>query len=91
MIRTAAQIAADIRAHDEPDTLTADQRYLLGLVADGHTHQQIARKLDIPVSRVHDRLPVIYRRLGAHNAPHAVAIAIRAGLLPAPDPGAHQQ
>lgn len=91
MIRTAAQILADVRHQDGEDVLTPEQRVLLGMVADGHTHATIARRFGLSTSSIHNRLAAIYRRLGARNACHAVAIAIRAGLLPAPNPGAHQQ
>ena len=87
MVRTAAQIRADIAAAggEEPGTLTGEQRALLGMVADGHTHAAIARRIGLPTHSVQDRLTAIYRRLGARNACHAVAIAHRAGLLPAPE------
>lgn len=94
MIRTAAQLALDIAAAggdiDDPGTLTVEQRVLLGMVADGHTHAAIARRTGLAASLVQSRLSAIYRRLGARNAPHAVAIAIRAGLLPAPEQEAQQ-
>lgn len=67
------------------------ERFLLALVADGQTHASIGRRIGKGKSATTMQLSRIYKRLGARNAPHAVAIAIRAGLLPAPDPGAHQQ
>ena len=71
--------------------LTVEQRYLLALVAEGHTHAAIGRRIGISKHAAAMRLARTYRQIGAQNAPHAVAIAIRAGLLPAPNPGAHQQ
>ena len=65
-------------------TTTAD-RYLLALIADGHTHQQIARRLNAKPKTVARQLTRIYRRLDAANGPQAVAIAIRTGLIPATD------
>lgn len=71
--------------------LTVVQRYLLALLADGHTHAYIGRRIGKSKSATQNQLSRLYRQIGARNAPHAVAIAIRAGLLPAPNPGAHQQ
>ncbi|MEU8329839.1 LuxR C-terminal-related transcriptional regulator [Micromonospora sp. NPDC048839] len=62
--------------------LTAEQLALLTQIADGHTHAAIGRLRGITRSTVEHRLHVLYQRIGARNAPHAVAIAIRAGLLP---------
>lgn len=76
---------------DSPPQLDPTDRQLLAQVADGHTHDAIARRLGKGRSAVTMRLARLYKRLGARNAAHAVAIAYRAGLLPAPDPGAHQQ
>lgn len=67
-------------------TLTTDQVALLAQVADGRTHAAIGRDQGVTRSTVEHRLSVLYRQLGAHNAPHAVAIAIRAGLLPLTHP-----
>jgi DNA-binding CsgD family transcriptional regulator len=63
-------------------TRTAN-RYLLALVADGHTHRQIAARLGTTATAVTRQLQRIYVRLGAVNAPHAVAIALRSGFIPA--------
>lgn len=63
--------------------LTAEQLLLLAQIADGRTHAAIGRLQGLTRSTVEHRLHVLYGRIGARNAPHAVAIAIRAGLLPA--------
>ncbi|MEV4384373.1 LuxR C-terminal-related transcriptional regulator [Micromonospora sp. NPDC049580] len=62
--------------------LTTEQVALLAEIAEGRTHAAIGRDRGITRSTVEHRLSVLYQRIGARNAPHAVAIAIRAGLLP---------
>lgn len=87
-----APVAADTTsAATRRRRLTVEQRHLLWLLAEGHTHASIGRKVGASKQAVRMRLSRTYRQLGALNAAHAVAIAIRAGLLPAPNPGAHQQ
>lgn len=55
---------------------------ILALVAQGRTKDQIAKHLYINKSTVSDNLGRTYRALGARSGPHAIALAIRAGLLP---------
>ncbi|MET9303220.1 helix-turn-helix transcriptional regulator [Micromonospora aurantiaca] len=97
MIRSAAEILADVNGdtprRPEPARPTLDpiDRYVLALLADGHTYTAIGRRIGKSKSATTMHLARLYKRLGARNAAHAVAITIRAGLLPAPDPGADQQ
>ncbi|MEV4197057.1 LuxR C-terminal-related transcriptional regulator [Micromonospora globbae] len=55
---------------------------VLQMLADGLTAQQVAHRLGIGVVATRARLCRLYARIGANNATHAVAIAIRAGQLP---------
>lgn len=54
---------------------------MVRLLADGLDAGQIARKLDISERGVKNVLEVLLRRLGLRNRPHAVAAAMRSGLL----------
>ncbi|MFI7072086.1 response regulator transcription factor [Micromonospora sediminicola] len=63
----------------------AAEHYLLALIAEGHTAAQIARRLGTSLRAVAAQKERIFRRIGAVNAPHAVAIAIRTRLIPATD------
>lgn len=67
-----------------PPLLTDRQIELLRMVADGLGHDQIGRRLGCSRGAVSTRLDRIYSRIGAINAPNAVAIAIRSGLLSTP-------
>src|SRR5207237_3722457 len=48
------------------------ERYLLALVAEGRTHQQIGRRLGTSSRAITHQMVRIFRRLDAVNAPHAV-------------------
>lgn len=74
-----------------PYRLTPTDLRLLAMLADGLTQQQTARRLNVCDKTLRRRLARIYQAIGAHTAAHAVAITIRAGLLPAPDRRTHQQ
>jgi DNA-binding CsgD family transcriptional regulator len=56
--------------------LTARQRQLLDLLADGHTNAQIARRLGIAEGTVRKHLENIYRRLGVSSRTAAVTRAL---------------
>lgn len=62
--------------------LTDRQLQILALVADGHTDQQIARKLGVEYDTVKKHLHLAYGYLGATGRAHAVAILLRKGLIP---------
>lgn len=87
---------------DYRPAFTTEQRLLLSMLAAGRSRAEMADRTGRSRSAIHSLLTRIYRRLGAVNAPHAVAISIRDGLItvrptptratPArPDHGAHQQ
>ncbi|GLY21664.1 LuxR C-terminal-related transcriptional regulator [Micromonospora sp. NBRC 101691] len=63
------------------DQITATDRQLLTLLADGLTQQQIAHRLGRGGSAVNMRMLRIREHLGAATTAHAVAIAYRTGLL----------
>ena len=61
--------------------LTARQRQVLLLAANGNTNQQIATWLGITAQSVAEILSAAYRRLGATDRAQAVAIALAVGEL----------
>ena len=63
--------------------LTAVQTEVLARIARGESQAGIAEQMGVAVSTVRSHFREIYIRLGADNAPHAVALAIGYGLLPA--------
>lgn len=54
---------------------------ILRCYAEGDSVLETAEKLGISEHLVHDATVVIYRLLDATNKPHAVAQAMRAGLI----------
>ncbi len=72
---------------DEPDgrpftgRLSAREREVLSLMADGRTLSDIAERLTISVATVRTHAANMYRKLGARNGPHAVALGLRQGLI----------
>ncbi|MFJ4808530.1 helix-turn-helix domain-containing protein [Streptomyces longwoodensis] len=65
--------------------LTARQRQVLLLAANGNTNAQIAAWLNVKPHSVAEVLTAAYRRLGAADRAQAVAIALAVGEL-----GVHQ-
>ncbi|MGW1533906.1 helix-turn-helix domain-containing protein [Streptomyces aureus] len=59
-----------------PRTLTARQRQVLLLVANGHTNAQIGARLNLHPRTVDRHLAETYKRLGARDRAHAVAISL---------------
>ncbi|SDK00560.1 DNA-binding response regulator, NarL/FixJ family, contains REC and HTH domains [Lentzea albidocapillata subsp. violacea] len=62
--------------------LTARQRQILALVAQGMSEPDIARHLDLGAATVSSHMKETRRRLGARDRAHAVALAYHVGVLP---------
>jgi len=63
------------------DGLTAREREVLKLIAEGHTNQVIADKLVISPSTVQTHRTRIMQRLNLHNRAELIQYAMRKGLL----------
>jgi two-component system, NarL family, response regulator LiaR len=63
------------------ETLTARERQVLVLLADGLAHDEIAKRLGIGSETVRTHVRKASSRLGASTRTQAVAIAIRLGLI----------
>ncbi len=61
--------------------LTRRQRQILQLVADGHSTAQVAHALGLSEETVRTHAKAILARLDARDRAHAVAIALRAGVI----------
>lgn len=62
--------------------LTVRQVEILRLVANGNSNREIARWLWIEPCSVQTVLRNAYRALGVDDRAHAVAVALRLGLIP---------
>jgi DNA-binding NarL/FixJ family response regulator len=74
--------AAPARA-GAPDPLTARQREVLKLIAQGNTTKAIARRLDISVKTADTHRVQLMERLGIHDIASLVRYAIKVGLVEA--------
>jgi len=62
-------------------TLTAREREILELVADGVPNKAIASQLSLRLNTVRNHVQNVLTKLGAHSKLEAVAIATRSGLI----------
>ncbi len=65
------------------ELLTARQREILQLIAEGHSTRDIALQLKISVKTVETHRAVVMERLDIHDVPGLVRFAVRAGVVPA--------
>ena len=61
--------------------LTTQERQVLGLIAQGHATQEVARELCYSERTVKNVLHDVVTKLGARSRSHAVADAVRQGLI----------
>jgi len=61
--------------------ITGRRLAILAMLADGKQATEIGVALGISPRTVKSHLVVVYAQLGAANAAHAVAIALRRGLI----------
>src|SRR4051812_34841176 len=69
---------------DEPRverTLSARERQVLGLLADGLGNKQIAAQLGISTNTVKTHLEMLFEKLGVSSRAEAVANGVKRGLL----------
>ncbi len=78
--RVAAKVLTQMRA-PRRSALSARERAVLRLVADGLTSRQIARQLSITERTVKFHIRSLLNKLGAENRAQAVAKAAERGLL----------
>lgn len=78
----AAKIGRLIPVGREESVLTQRQRQCLGWISDGKTMQDVADLLGIKQRGVKFHLDHARQNLAASTLPHAVALALRQGLLP---------
>lgn len=62
-------------------TLTARERQALGLLADGASTAEVARRLGVAVNTARNHVQRVLEKLGARSKLEAVAIARREGIL----------
>lgn len=87
-VRSDGRPSLTVVAEERPRALTERELEVLALVAEGCTSKEIGQRLFVAEETVKSHISNVLGRLGAHNRAHAVAIAIRRGILVADDSGA---
>ena len=75
------EVAARLAEHLGEEDLTTREMDVLRLIRDGNRNKQIADQLAIAETTVNFHIKNLVGKLGASDRAHAVAIAIRRGLL----------
>ena len=75
-------IGAHAQACDEDDELTAREREVLVLVAQGATNKEIAAKLVVSDNTARNHVSHILAKLGFSRRSEAAAYAVKKGLVP---------
>jgi DNA-binding NarL/FixJ family response regulator len=74
-------VAGCMAEHFNDGELTPREIEVLKLITEGNRNKQIADKLSIAEATVNFHIRNLVDKLGAHDRAHAIAVAIRRGLL----------
>lgn len=77
----APDVAVRLAEHLGDGALTPRELEVLGLIREGRKNKQIARRLSIAETTVNFHIRNVVQKLAANDRTHAVALAIRRGLL----------
>ena len=76
-----AEVAARLAEHLGDEDLTVRELEVLRMIRDGYRNKEIAGQLTIAETTVNFHIKNLVEKLGANDRTHAVAVAIRRGLL----------
>jgi DNA-binding NarL/FixJ family response regulator len=79
--RVSSEIAAEIAEHATDDALTPREVDVLRLVAKGNANKVIGAQLSLTEETVKSHIRSILAKLGANDRNHAVAIALKRGII----------
>jgi DNA-binding NarL/FixJ family response regulator len=79
--RLSSEIAAGIAEHAADGALTPREIGVLRLVAAGNANKEIGAQLSLTEVTVKSHVSNILAKLGAHDRTHAVAIALKRGII----------
>lgn len=79
------KIMQEMKRHEMTHPLTKRELELLRYIANGKTYTEIGTALGIAPQTVKNHMPLIKLKLGAKNATHATALALRYSILPLSD------
>jgi two-component system, NarL family, response regulator LiaR len=81
--QAAARLMREVRAPDNPESLTERETDVLKLLAHGKANKEIARELSIGEKTVKTHVSNILAKLGVQSRTQAALHAVRIGLVPA--------
>jgi DNA-binding NarL/FixJ family response regulator len=84
LLRRVAALAAERRAAAPVASLTPRQREIVGLIGQGLSNKEIARRLCIELSTVKNHVHSTLEKLGTHRRAEAVALLRRGDLSEVP-------
>lgn len=79
--RVSSEVAAEIAEHSADDTLTPREVDVLQLVSKGNANKGIAAQLSLTEETVKSHVRSILSKLQANDRTHAVAIAVKRGII----------
>lgn len=82
----AARLVREVRAPENPETLTDRETEVLRLVAEGLANKEIARRLVIGEKTVKTHVSRVLMKLGVQSRTQAALHAVRLGLVAADSP-----
>jgi DNA-binding NarL/FixJ family response regulator len=80
-VRALRRVAPELDALDRPDPLTPRERDVLGLMAGGYSHREIAEALGTGEGTVKNHASAIMSKLGVRDRTRAVLRALELGLI----------
>jgi DNA-binding NarL/FixJ family response regulator len=79
--RVSPELAAEIAEHAADSVLTPREVEVLRLVAGGNANKEVAARLSLTEETVKAHVRNILGKLGANDRTHAVAIAVKRGII----------
>ena len=79
--KLSTEASNELAEHATDDTLTPAELAVLRLIAEGNSNKQIAAHLTVTEETVKGRVKNILSKLDANDRTHAVAIAIKRGII----------
>jgi DNA-binding NarL/FixJ family response regulator len=79
--RIPPEVASELAEHATDDQLSAGEIEVLHLIAAGNSNKQIAERLFVAEATIKSRVTNILSKLSASDRAHAVAIALKRGII----------
>jgi DNA-binding NarL/FixJ family response regulator len=80
-LKLSTEASNELAEHTNDDALTPAELAVLRLIAEGNSNKQIAAHLTVTEETVKGRVKNILSKLGANDRTHAVAIAMKRGII----------